>query len=150
LTDEWWEIQRAKNLKSLVIADGHKQKVDASIRRIEQGFAHATTRELKRLQEPATNSDYAGAFELWISPYERLDQLQTTAQKRFNATRDDVERYREGRARGQQHNDIVDGEFEEVAENGSQKGQVLPAGLEIDHRDSGNLTLKAESKSEAA
>src|SRR5262249_13393605 len=110
----------------------------------------STTNELKRLQEPATNKEYAGAFEHWIGPYERLDQLQTTAQKRYNSTHDDIERYRESRAHGRQHDEIIDGEFEEVAEGGLQKGQVLPDGRELNHRDSGDLKLEAKSDSKAA
>jgi hypothetical protein len=191
--DEWWETQRARTLKALLIEEGHKRKTGQTAAEIElahhmksgsmksaadpsslftaafgrprsaegkqpdskegnqphskegqqpdsktrsaeskehdkeakeklQQELHKLARDanaqLKALDRAPTNADFAAAVEFWIGHYERLEQVQIAAQRRFIAACEELERCREL--------DVVHGEVEQTTGLSSQTVQVAP------------------------
>jgi hypothetical protein len=85
-------------------------------------------KKLALLNKLPTDADYASALKDWIVFYEQADKLQSTAQKRFDAILEQLDRHREGLGRRlrQVSDDIIDGEFEE-APGHLQEDEVAPA-----------------------
>jgi hypothetical protein len=73
-----------------------------------------------------SGDDHAGSFQDWITAYERADRLQTQAERRFNDALELLDRHRAGlglRLR-QASDDIVDGEYKELATQPDQVSAV--------------------------
>jgi hypothetical protein len=82
--------------------------------------------QLSLLEKAPTNADFAAAIEHWLANYERVDQLQAAAHRRFMAAREELMHYRELGGAGGRRDDVIDGEFEETTDVSSETGQVAP------------------------